>query len=250
MYMNIKSEKLAMQLERVWQKDQDIHAHLAGGRLKVDADLGHVYRVLKSGREVRIIPRLCENGYERVQFQSVRYRVHRIVAIHVYGLPPEPRMEVAHLNHQRADNRGTNLRWCTRSWNIKQSVAAGAFTQYNNPRTRTVTDEQVMEMRALKDQGHSYKTIALRYGANRCSVRTWIGMDLAEGDRRVSPFHAQGPDGTIYIGRNLRKFCRERGLVYSRMRHAVRSGGRTTDGWTASIPTQLEQPPVPAAAAA
>jgi hypothetical protein len=51
--------------------------------------------------------------------------VHRAVAIAFHGSPGEKGMEVLHLNHNPADNRAENLRWGTRSENLKMDYAAG-----------------------------------------------------------------------------------------------------------------------------
>lgn len=50
-------------------------------------------------------------GYHLTRFNGVRYRSHRLIWAHVYGLPvPE---QIDHVNGARADNRLENLREAT-----------------------------------------------------------------------------------------------------------------------------------------
>jgi hypothetical protein len=48
--------------------------------------------------------------------------VHRLVA-KAFLDNPQGKREVAHLNHDRADNRVENLQWATRTENMQMSVA-------------------------------------------------------------------------------------------------------------------------------
>jgi hypothetical protein len=57
--------------------------------------------------------------------------VHVLVMLAFEG-PPPPGHEVLHLNHQPDDNRRVNLRYGTRSENIKMDYAAGARKVHPN----------------------------------------------------------------------------------------------------------------------
>jgi hypothetical protein len=51
--------------------------------------------------------------------------IHVAVALAFHGERPFPKAEVLHLNHDEADNRPENLKWGTRSENLKMDYARG-----------------------------------------------------------------------------------------------------------------------------
>lgn len=75
------------------------------------------------------------NGYIRVRLNSKDYSKHRLIALQF--LPnddPLHKTEVDHINHQRDDNRLSNLRWVSRSKNTKNK------TSYNGVQCNYVDD--------------------------------------------------------------------------------------------------------------
>lgn len=65
----------------------------------------------------------CKNsrGYLVVKIKGKPYKVHRLVA-ECYIPNPENKHEVDHLNRNPSDNRIENLRWATRSDNMRNTV--------------------------------------------------------------------------------------------------------------------------------
>lgn len=64
------------------------------------------------------------DGYARVCFKGKKYLVHRIAMLLAYGFCDD-RLEIDHINHVRDDNRLANLRFVTRTGNLRnQSISS------------------------------------------------------------------------------------------------------------------------------
>lgn len=87
--------------------------------------VGHVYF-----RPGKVLKPVNKAGY---MFVSVKFndgprkstRAHQLVCRAFHGLPPDPRMDVRHLNGDSTDNRPENLAWGTRSQNMHDRVRHG-----------------------------------------------------------------------------------------------------------------------------
>lgn len=86
------------------------------GRYEVSED-GRV-RNAQTGLVLR--PRLDTDGYLLVT--RVGLKVHRLVLEAFVGPAPLGAPEVDHINRQRADNRLENLRWVSRSTNLRNTA--------------------------------------------------------------------------------------------------------------------------------
>lgn len=62
-----------------------------------------------------------DNGYIMVTLKGKSYRVHRLVA-EAFIPNPENKPDIDHINTIRTDNRVENLRWATRSENMKNTL--------------------------------------------------------------------------------------------------------------------------------
>jgi hypothetical protein len=49
--------------------------------------------------------------------------VHRLVCDAFHGAPPSPKHTVDHINHDRADNRPSNLEWVTQKENVRRALS-------------------------------------------------------------------------------------------------------------------------------
>ena len=66
-------------------------------------------------------PRYTKRGYHRAHNGEKDYLVHRLVLEAFVGPCPEGK-ECDHINRKKADNRVVNLRWVTRSENMKNII--------------------------------------------------------------------------------------------------------------------------------
>lgn len=69
-------------------------------------------------------PNKNRGGYLGVTIGGVQHRIHYLVLITFVGPRPQG-FDSCHNNDKRDDNRASNLRWDTRSNNIKQAVRDG-----------------------------------------------------------------------------------------------------------------------------
>jgi hypothetical protein len=60
--------------------------------------------------------KLTKSGYYQIRFKNTYFYAHRLAWLYVYGINPDG--EIDHINRDKADNRITNLRLCTRSQNL------------------------------------------------------------------------------------------------------------------------------------
>ena len=64
-----------------------------------------------------------DKGYPRIMLNKKHYSKHRIIAIQfIHNDDPEHKTEVDHINHDRADYHLENLRWCTKSENMRNTT--------------------------------------------------------------------------------------------------------------------------------
>lgn len=86
-------------------------------------------------------PEEKDDGYQRVTLslngKRLREYVHRLVAYTFHGSPTDPKMEIAHLNGERDDNRSDNLAWKTHAQNEADKINHGTLLfGSNHPRSK------------------------------------------------------------------------------------------------------------------
>ena len=69
---------------------------------------------------------LTPKGYREVRLKGCNYRAHRVAWAIYYGEDPGD-LEVDHINHDRDDNRISNLRLVTRSENRENQRSMGVL---------------------------------------------------------------------------------------------------------------------------
>ena len=64
-----------------------------------------------------------DKGYPRIMLNNKHYFKHRLVALQfIPNDDPEHKIEVDHINHDSADYHLENLRWCTKSENLRNTT--------------------------------------------------------------------------------------------------------------------------------
>lgn len=117
-------------------------------------------RVRKVGRCVRKI-QVDRHGYGRVQVYLPQNRkhfyVHRLVA-EVFCDGYAPGMQVNHKNHDKLDNRASNLEWVSADENIQKGKRAGVFRS-----KKKLNWARVEEMRTLRSKGWPISALSQRF---------------------------------------------------------------------------------------
>lgn len=115
--------------------------------------------------------------------------VHRLVLELFVG--PCPRgCECRHLNDNPRDNRLENLRWGTRSENMRDAVRNGKARIGAKHPFAKLTESDVLDIRRRAAQGESQRSIAKDCGISRATVgdiisrRTWRSVGGPEHQRR------------------------------------------------------------------
>ena len=81
---------------------------------------------------------IAKNGYARVYLDGKHYLTHRLVA-EAYIPNPENLPCVNHKNHDRADNRASNLEWCSYQYNNKYSNCIEAMAASHKKPVKQLT---------------------------------------------------------------------------------------------------------------
>lgn len=155
------------------------------------SNLGRVKSMILGGRVLN--GHIDKDGYRRVRLDGRQERVHRLVCEAYHGPPPEG-FEVCHSDGSRTNNRADNLRWGSKSENVRDSVAHGThrYTQPPNEtrprgeknRSSKLTDSIVAECRHRHANGESGRSLAAEFGVGSASMsralrgETWTHLPL------------------------------------------------------------------------
>lgn len=95
-------------------------------------------------------------------------KLHRLVAEAFLGPQPSPEYEVAHKNGIVTDNQVENLRWSTRTENMRDCIAHGTRPQGEANGQSKLTEADVIEARNLYGSDSvTFKELAFKYSVCR-----------------------------------------------------------------------------------
>lgn len=119
-------------------------------------------------------PSLTHNGYRYVQLwangKGTNWRINRLVLVTFTGLDPDPtKVQVAHLNGDRIDNRVDNLAWKDTRGNYLDRLEHGTQVCITRHNTR-LTPDDVALMRNQFANGVSQATLSKRFGVSKSHV--------------------------------------------------------------------------------
>lgn len=115
---------------------------------------------------------LCRNGEQRTEY------VHKLVCESFHGSMPFPRMDVAHCDGNRLNNRAQNLRWATRTENLADKLLHGTQKRGEQLWFSKLTDEEVSEIKGDT-------TMSNRQWADAKNVSPSLISAIRSGKRRV-----------------------------------------------------------------
>lgn len=145
---------------------------------------GGEWKIVTRGRQdVIMSPHETWDSYLRVTLSPEtgkprHYSIHVLVAMAFHpnpnGLP-----EVAHIDHNRQNNRPENLKWASRSGNHSDSVIENryALAGPNTGRKRTFTADEVRAIRQRFADGEKQSEIARSLGVRQEQIRKIISRE-------------------------------------------------------------------------
>jgi len=137
-----------------------------------------------------------EDGYRRVRIDGIQYRVHRLVCEAFHGTQPEG-TEVCHNDGDRTNNASWNLRWGSRSENMRDAVCHGTHVvpRGEDHHSRKLTWEQVSEARRRYKNGESGRSLARVFGITSANMSRLLRGDAWRlQDAPITPIEGSSDD--------------------------------------------------------
>lgn len=157
-------------IDEQWRQIPEFPAYSISNHGRVRRDISGVGRC-KAGRLLK--PKRKWNGYLDVALyndRGVKYKsIHALVALVFMG-PRPAKMDVAHVNGVRDDNRAENLRYATRSQNNMDKVGHGTDNRGSKNYAAKWTEEDVIAAKKLKAQGVRVSEIARMFNLSHSTV--------------------------------------------------------------------------------
>lgn len=135
---------------------------------------GHIWSEY-SKKFIRELP--DKNGYLKVRLSSTdlpngkqhAYSVHRLVLENFCPVENMDKLQVNHINGNKADNRLCNLEWATNAENIHHAMENGLLAKVNG--MAKLSPEQVMEIVSLLlTKKYTYQQIANMYNVHKETI--------------------------------------------------------------------------------
>lgn len=126
----------------------------------------------KAGRILKT--HTSKNGYVRIEFnppskKPKKRTVHTLVLEAFVGKRPEGK-EVRHLDGVKSNNQVSNLAWGTHSENDQDQRRHGTRIMGERHPLSKLTNDDVLKIRALREQGLTLQVIANQFGIDQSNV--------------------------------------------------------------------------------
>jgi hypothetical protein len=155
-------------MTEVWKPllDKDVQQRYAISNLGRVFDLFKVcyLRWLDNGAGYKIV------GLQRKDKNNVSMRyVHRLVALH-FIQNPDNLPQVGHKDHEKDNNKESNLYWTTAKQNTADGIRDGRINAKKRPGTRKLSKSEICFIALLKAEGLGVNEIARKIGCPRTTV--------------------------------------------------------------------------------
>lgn len=107
------------------------------------------------------------NRYVKIILNK-RYLLHRLVAETFLPNTDANKTQVNHIDGNRANNKVSNLEWCTPSENVKHAYKTGLKTNKGENGPNKLTEQIVVDIWQLSKQGHKPSAIIRLLKLNVC----------------------------------------------------------------------------------
>lgn len=105
-------------------------------------------------------------GYLRVRINGKQYQVHRLVA-ETFIPNPENKPEVDHINRNPFDNRVENLRWATRSDNMRNTIKNDRVSERGEKHRYEYEDDKQYRKERNAQRHKTHKDVRFSDGKRR-----------------------------------------------------------------------------------
>lgn len=139
------------------------------------SNLGRIKRTFNPTTQDGILkPNLSSNGYLRVGLCKngivKESMIHKLVAVAFHGQQPFLNAQVRHLDDNKNNNIATNIKWGTRSDNMKDRVRNGISNQGNRNGMSKLRACCIKEIKILLFRGVPKGKIAEMFNVSRTTI--------------------------------------------------------------------------------
>lgn len=124
--------------------------------------------------------------YQIINFQTINntkktFRVHRLVMMAFNPIDNMENLEVNHIDGNKANNKLSNLEWCTTSENQKHAFFTGLHKPKRGSKSNfaKLNEEDIKKIFSLRAKGYTQQKIADEVGCTRSNIsyilnnKTW-----------------------------------------------------------------------------
>jgi len=149
------------------------------------------------------------NGYGMLGYLGKRHYAHRFMCELVNGPAPGPEYEAAHNCGNGAGGCANprHLEWKTKIGNRQDSIAHGTGVRNRGGNVRSLNEDQVAQIRAMKDQKTQFE-IAAMFGVSAPTVRAIFAGKMYAGKSKIVHWTDEEDDKireAVNLGYNFKK---------------------------------------------